>query len=119
MATRSSIAVVLVDGSVKSIYCHYDGNVGHNGKMLKGHYSTYEQALELVQQGDMSSLDETIEESEFYARDRGEDLVVRTYPNLNFYLLSQDYRQEYDYIFNEGQWFLIDNKNKLVGFLTE
>jgi hypothetical protein len=118
MATRSSIAVVLNDGSVKSIYCHFDGNVGYNGKYLRSYYNTYEQALELVEQGDMSSLNETIEESKFYARDRGEELVVRTYPSLDFYLLSQDYRQEYDYIFNEGQWFLI-NGGSLFDFIVE
>ena len=118
MATRSSIAVVLNDGSVKSIYCHYDGYVGYNGKYLRAYYNTYEQALELVQKGDMSSLNETIEESIFYSRDRGEKLVVRTYSSLKFYLLSQDYRQDYDYIFAEGQWFLI-NGGSLNDFIVK
>lgn len=40
MGTRSSITVKMTDGSFKSVYCHFDGYLDHNGKMLAGHYNS-------------------------------------------------------------------------------
>ena len=39
MGTRSSIAIKTEDG-IKAIYCHWDGYVDHNGKILKEFYNT-------------------------------------------------------------------------------
>ena len=40
MATRSTIAMKTDEGRIRSIYCHWDGYVGYNGKMLDGEYKT-------------------------------------------------------------------------------
>ncbi|MGH1350502.1 MAG: hypothetical protein ACRBBN_06815 [Methyloligellaceae bacterium] len=56
MATRSSIAYQNVDGSVHSIYCHYDGYPEHNGKILKENYKSFEKVKNLIALGDISSL---------------------------------------------------------------
>ena len=47
MSTRSSIAVKTADG-IKSIYCHWDGYVDHNGRILKEFYSTDEKVNQLM-----------------------------------------------------------------------
>ena len=39
MATRSRIGMVKDDGTVESIYCHFDGYPSNNGKILKEHYA--------------------------------------------------------------------------------
>jgi len=39
MATTSRIAILNFDGSVDSIYCHYDGYPSHNGKILLKYYN--------------------------------------------------------------------------------
>ena len=38
MATRSRIAIENQDGTVKSIYCHWDGYISHNGKISFENY---------------------------------------------------------------------------------
>ena len=38
MATRSTIAKLGKDGIIKAVYCHNDGYLEYNGKMLNEHY---------------------------------------------------------------------------------
>ena len=60
MSTRSRIAVMQTDGSVKSVYCHSDGYTSHLGDMLFNHHNTEEKANELVSLGDLSCLYENL-----------------------------------------------------------
>jgi len=54
MGTRSRIAVM--HGEVcKSVYCHWDGYLEHNGAILQEHYDS-SKANQLVAMGDLSSL---------------------------------------------------------------
>ncbi len=53
MATRSTIAVQHNDGTISQIYCHWDGYLEYNGKILLTHYSTLESVEDLVKYGDM------------------------------------------------------------------
>ena len=39
MSCRSNIVMKQKDGIYKSIYCHNDGDLEHNGTMLYYHYS--------------------------------------------------------------------------------
>jgi hypothetical protein len=119
MGTRSSIAVQHENGTISSVYCHWDGYLEHNGKMLVEHYNTLELAEALVKGGAISSLKERIapvsaahnferpekDVTVFYARDRGEELKVNKFDNIEMYRLTNDW-QEYDYIFREGEWQL-------------
>ena len=54
MGTRSRIGVMHGD-VVKSVYCHWDGYLEHNGKILQQHYDSAK-ANNLVALGDISSL---------------------------------------------------------------
>jgi len=60
MSTRSRIAIELPDGSVKSIYCHNDGYLDHNGRILNNFYADREKVRALIKLGDISSLSEEI-----------------------------------------------------------
>ena len=40
MGTRSNIGIINEDGSVTAIYCHWDGFLSYNGKILLNHYTT-------------------------------------------------------------------------------
>lgn len=82
MATRSKIAIEKQDGTVESIYCHFDGYLSHNGETLQKHYSTKEKMEKLIELGNISSLGNTPEATEAYHRDRGEDLNLTSYPNV-------------------------------------
>ena len=78
----------------KSIYMHWDGYPEYALDMLRKFYNTPEKAAELIAMGGMSELNETIEESVFYHRDRGED----------FYNAKQTEEFNYIYIKESGGW---------------
>ncbi len=56
MGTRSRIGYELPDHSVVSVYCHWDGYVEHNGKILVEHYQNRDDVMELIDGGSMSTL---------------------------------------------------------------
>ena len=115
MGTRSTIAIQNADGTVTGIYCHWDGYLSHNGRILAENYTTEESVRELIALGDLSSLGETIgKKVDFddydphegqcvaYGRDRGEiNIDARTYASWSE--LLEDFGEEYDYLFVPGQ----------------
>lgn len=60
MGTRSDIIVHRTDGKWHRIYCHWDGYLSHNGKILFENYNSQKKAESLVKLGDLSSLGEKI-----------------------------------------------------------
>ena len=84
MATTSYIGKQLPDGKVKYIYCHWDGQLDNNGKILVENYNTSEKLDQLLELGNLSVLGPEIgEKRDFdspldrkyclaYDRDRGE-----------------------------------------------
>jgi hypothetical protein len=56
MGTRSRIGYELPDHSVVSVYCHWDGYVENNGRILVEHYQNRDDVMELIDGGSMSSL---------------------------------------------------------------
>jgi hypothetical protein len=100
MATRSNIGILNHNGIVDYIYCHYDGYIDHNGKILNEYYNTEEKVRELISLGDMSALTETIDSSIFYKRDRGEILKIYKTSYADY---TKEYFEEYVYLFTPGQ----------------
>ena len=115
MATRSTIAIELPSGKIKSVYCHWDGYLSYNGKILQEHYTDAKKVAKLISNGAISSLAPEIGRKHafndsgkgvctFYARDRGEDKVIDTFKNFDAYRSNLD-GQEYDYLFTKhGSW---------------
>lgn len=117
MATRSRIGIELEDGTVKSVYCHWDGYISGNGKILFECYDR-EKTLALVKLGDISSLGEEIEPTGphsfespesgvtvAYHRDRAEKLSFRTNSSVESFFKS-DY-EEYGYVLGlDGRWLV-------------
>ena len=128
MGTRSRIAVM--HGSVcKSVYCHWDGYLDHNGRILQEYYDSAK-ANNLVALGDLSSLRPNIGEKHafsklevpmdgeaydklygdmttFYGRDRGEEgcdfKVAHTFEE---FLEQVNYcGAEYYYVMKDGVWY--------------
>lgn len=134
MATRSSIAMLNLDGTVHAHYCHSSGYISYNGQILYEHYQDVNKVKELIALGDMSSLAEEVSSPDgspngsacyFYGRDGGEDNTdTQKYASLEDYMVNGNF-QEYDYIFKEKNktWYLIDHKKqklqKLTGFLIK
>lgn len=118
MGTRSCIAVQHGD-VIKAIYCHWDGYLEHNGRILHEHY-TSERANYLVALGDLSSLQMLMEPSDsehsaarpepdvcvFRGRDFGEkDCEFQTFDNIAEVMESYD-GCEYFYLMRNGQWWV-------------
>ena len=114
MSTRSRIGIELKNGSVLSVYHHWDGYPEWLGRILRTHYNTREKVAELIDGGDMSScwtnerwsndlLDRHREEyGPNYYSYRGEDSPPRLDENKYDYLAEGE---EYAYIYTlNGEW---------------
>ena len=64
MSTNSLILQEQQDGTLKGIYCHWDGYLQHNGIILSESYSDPKKLAKLLELGDLSSLGEELETSE-------------------------------------------------------
>ena len=107
MATRSTISVVNSDGTVNTIYCHYDGYLDCNGDLLVNNYAYLDAVQALIAHGDMVALDKTIDECTFFYRDRNEtydETRPRKFPAVKYYEYELDL-EEYNYIY-DGEWKL-------------
>lgn len=132
MGTRSRIAHEYKDGSIRSIYCHYDGYPLGNGDILAKHYKTYEIVEELLGLGDLSGLGEEIgEQHDFdwchkvpvdqwrkdprnkmcrsYMRDRGDtDCFPKCHTSRQELVdYFEDSDQEYLYLFSRNGYWLM------------
>ena len=121
MGTRSAIAMKTEDG-IRSIYCHWDGYVDHNGRILKEFYSTDEKVKSLLDLGDLSSLGiEVGEKQDFdnrdtqpdgwclaYGRDRGEtDVEAKTFDDVKTWVESMANSWcEYFYLWDGKDWIV-------------
>ena len=115
MATRGRIGIELTDGSVLSIYCHYDNYPEFNYVKLVEHFNTREKVEALVDLGDISALwtnvgwnNETLPETgPLPYSSRGEDCPPRLDADLCEFLLP-DNSEEYAYLFRNGEWVCYD-----------
>ena len=128
MGTRSRIGVMHGD-VIKSVYCHWDGYLEHNGNILQKHYDSAK-ANNLVALGDVSSLRSEIGEEHpfsrfdtdisdeaydklygnmttFYGRDRDEqDCSWKVSHSFAEFLQEVEYcGAEYYYIIKDGVWY--------------
>jgi hypothetical protein len=128
MATRSAIGVMHGD-VCKAVYCHWDGYIDHNGRILQQHYDSTK-ANFLVALGNVSSLRNEIGEQHpfskfeckdneydeakyenwctFYGRDRGEEGTGwKTFHDLDSFISYYDgCGAEYYYIMKDGVWYV-------------
>lgn len=108
MSTRSTIAIRRSDGTMKKIYCHWDGYIEHNGAILQKYYSTADKVENLLALGNLSCLGPTTDvDDTFESRDyqRCKPYTLRGEP-LEYAALDQ--REEYNYLFdeNEAAWIV-------------
>ena len=113
MATRSRIGIQLPDGSILSVYCHWDGYPEFNGVKLVENFNSYEKASELIDGGDVSCLwtnagwnNETLPVTgPLYYSSRGDVTEPRLDETLDEYLSNGE---EYAYLFANGEWVCYD-----------
>jgi hypothetical protein len=143
MATRSTIALEFADGTIGQVYCHWDGYLSNNGKLLDDHYTDPFKVRELIDLGSLSSLRPTIgtkhpfsmfeanmtqdqyanlyrDMCTFYGRDRGEGEYEANYFKDYEDFLMNGQREEYDYILRDSAvnggatWFVSDHGSDFI-----
>lgn len=135
MATRSTI-IAKIDGMYHRIYCHWDGYLSNNGRILVENYTTHTKVKSLIRLGDLSKLGEKIgrkhafERPTFgtpayeeykksfdhmclaYKRDRGETgTQARTYHSFLEACMDSE---QYIYYWDGFSWFLITDDKKAI-----
>lgn len=105
MATRSRIAIEHQDGTVTSIYCHFDGYIEGNGKTLQNHYTNRNKVELLIALGDIPVLSSSPETTIAYHRDRGEDFNQTQHTDVEDFF-SGDI-EEYGYLFTKDNKWLV------------
>ena len=143
MGTRSRIGVMHND-KCKSVYCHWDGYLEHNGRILQEHYDSAK-ANNLVALGDISSLGSKIGEQHpfsphgsaedkiaydaaseagyttFYGRDRDEkgvDFKV-DFTFADFFNRAEGCGAEWYYVMQNGQWYVGNTYERDVKFYKQ
>jgi len=139
MSTNSRIGVMHGE-KCKSVHCHWDGYLAHNGAILQEHYDSA-RANHLVALGNLSSLGRVIGEAHpfsphasaedkvlyeaakeagyctFYNRDRGESgtefKVSHTFEE--FLDLCEYTGAEYYYVMKDGVWYCGDVYDNYIG----
>ena len=114
MATRSRIGLELSDGSILSVYHHWNGYPEWLGRILQTHYNAKSLAEELIDGGDMSLCwtDERWDDSgvkgvcgpQYYSQ-RGDDSPPRLDKDMDEFFADGE---EYSYIFRNGNWYAYD-----------
>ena len=106
MSTRSNI-VYDTGNSVRAVYCHHDGYLDHNGRILFEHYNSEDEVEALIELGDFTSLKPTVEEtrektmrSVSFESDRG-------FRTLDQYMHQVDGSDiEYIYLWDKYMWMI-------------
>ncbi len=110
------------DGKWSRIYCHWDGYLSNNGKILFEHYTSQAQVEKLVSLGDMSSLAEKCTKPKghsftspikghciYYGRDRGEQGTGPTIGDtLQAVWPEEDTWTEFTYVWRDDCWWVGD-----------
>jgi hypothetical protein len=118
MSTHSRIGMEQEDGSVKSIYCHFDGYPSHNGKILNESFKDHDKVKSLIDLGDISILgaevvptgDHTFSSPQkgvtvAYHRDRGESHNSNKDKSVSSFFASQN--ESFIYMLTqEGEWLV-------------
>lgn len=132
MGTRSRIGVMHGD-KCKSVYCHWDGYLAHNGAILQEHYDS-SRANHLVALGNLSTLGKEIGEKHAFSQFELRAEEVQAYKELTenwttFYMRDREEKDqefevshsfdefleqcvecsaEYYYIMKDGEWYCGD-----------
>ena len=116
MSTRSYIGIKHKDQSFTFVYCHFDGYLAYNGVLLQEKYNDLSKVKDLINRGDMSSLEPTIDKIKFYNDDDKQVHYVND-SHLNNDLNSL-FDIEYFYYFDESlsKWFYAEHNSSSLTF---
>ena len=108
MSTRSWIGIKQKDQSLNLVYCHYDGYIEHNGLLLQNYYQTIDKIKQLIKNGSIRILNETVESTEYF--DEQNFIQYKSIDDLKQDMMTNKHLIviEYFYYFDEevNTWFV-------------
>lgn len=133
MSTNATVSIVNEDGSVYTIYNHWDGYPSSLGITLRNYYKSENRVRDLIGMGDASIIARKISPSDpanhnftnhekgvclFYSRDRGEDdCEYHVFDNI--LQMLKEFGQQFNYIYRDKKWFCCkDYTNESMILLT-
>lgn len=120
MATRSTIAIENLNGTIHQVYCHWDGYISNNGVILNKYYNTRELVEKLIMGASISSLGRYISDTPMsfdnrdndytnYYSNRGEITEIRHFKDFDDYEENHQY-EEFEYLFTKDNvWSVFYN----------
>lgn len=127
MATKSTIWIQNEDKTFKGIYCHWDGYVSNNGKILDEHYTDTNKIEKLISGGHLSVLDKNLNPKEGITHDyssrqdgvclyhhRDFKYSLETYIAASIDEIRKNYWEEYNYIFKNNKWYYFEYDKKTL-----
>jgi hypothetical protein len=118
MATRSTIGVTQEDGTIKAVYCHWDGYPTGVGADLVNYYNSKEKAEALVSLGGFSCLRQTLEETEAGVYG-DESTPIRTFTDVQDWFNNFNSGEEYFYLYREDTGWKYSEGELFFGLKTE
>ena len=107
MATRSMIAMKTKEGQYKAIYCHWNGYISGNGKILFEHYKDTKKVEQLLELGDMSMLGEEPTKCVTYKSRGDKDVEARLYKDeIELITSARACYAEYIYLWADNCWYV-------------
>lgn len=111
MSTRCLIGITddVNSNKMRAVYCGHDGYPSWVGKILLDHYNTKESIEELLKDGDMSSIGETVDRCNYYYEDTFAEVCTIHKPE---YWTDIEYRYAFDTSTNT--WWVCNILDELV-----
>lgn len=106
MSTHSTIGVANRDGSIRAIYCHFDGYLKGVGTCLVLEHDSYAAAMKLIERGPLNSCFPGKPVQEF---DGPSDVgLTKTFTSFDSYLICINtwMYASYHYLFRDGDWYV-------------
>lgn len=115
MGTRSAIGYLQPSGSVRAVYCHWDGYPSHQEPILNKRYNSLAKVKALIKPGSMSSLEtkytwilhEEREPQPLYHCERGFEVGYSSPPITSNRPLDTWFKEhdcEYLYVWDGSKW---------------
>ena len=105
MATRSMIGYINKNNRVKLGYCHYDGDLEHNGIILQNYYNNMEIVKNLLKGKGVYFLTDNIRKNQYYR----DDYSVSNHMTLDDLLMNLD-----EYVMTVYFYLYHEKMNKLL-----
>jgi hypothetical protein len=125
MGTRSNIGIIEQDGTARMVYCHWDGYLSNNGRILMEDYQSADKIRELLELGAISQLNRNVGAAVdqnhtwrdaakgvtvAYTRDRGDKLSPAEACPPSHFARQQEYLYLYDT--REGKWYACSHSHE-------